>query len=103
AHPDEDSASEHDKSYLLTSVTHSASQASDDTAESNGASYQNSFTCIADSIQFRPERITPRPVISGVQTAVIVGPAGEEIYTDKYGRVKLQFHWDRIGSKNENS
>jgi type VI secretion system secreted protein VgrG len=103
AHPDEDSASEHDKSYLLTSVTHTASQASDDTGESSGASYQNYFTCIADSIQFRPERITPRPVISGVQTAVIVGPAGEEIYTDKYGRVKVQFHWDRIGSKNENS
>jgi type VI secretion system secreted protein VgrG len=103
AHPDEDSVSEHDKSYLLTSVTHSASQPSDDTAESSGASYHNSFTCIADSIQYRPERSTPRPVISGVQTAVVVGPAGEEIYTDKYGRVKVQFHWDRIGSKNENS
>jgi type VI secretion system secreted protein VgrG len=103
AHPDEDSASEHDKSYLLTAVRHSASQASDDTTESSGASYRNYFTCIPDSIQFRPERITARPVISGVQTAVVVGPAGEEIYTDRYGRVKVQFHWDRIGSKNENS
>jgi type VI secretion system secreted protein VgrG len=103
SHPDEDSVSEQDKSYLLTSVTHSASQASDDTSESSGTSYQNYFTCIADSIQFRPERITARPVISGVQTAVVVGPAGEEIYTDKYGRVKVQFHWDRVGGKNENS
>jgi type VI secretion system secreted protein VgrG len=102
-HPDEDSVSEQDKSYLLTSVTHSASQSSDDTAESGDASYHNSFTCIADSIQYRPERSTPRPVISGVQTAVVVGPAGEEIYTDKYGRVKVQFHWDRIGGKNEHS
>jgi type VI secretion system secreted protein VgrG len=103
AHPDEDSVSEHDKSYLLTSVTHSASQSTDDTSESAGASYHNSFTCIADSIQYRPARITPRPIISGVQTAVVVGPKGEEIYTDEYGRVKVQFHWDRVGSKDENS
>ena len=39
------------------------------------------------------------PVISGVQTAVVVGPAGNEIYTDKYGQVKVQFHWDRQGKK----
>jgi type VI secretion system secreted protein VgrG len=102
-HPDDDVASEHGKSYLLTSVTHSASQSSDDTGDSAGASYANRFSCIADSMQFRPVRSTPQPVISGVQTAVVVGPAGEEIYTDKYGRVKVQFHWDRIGGKNENS
>ncbi len=41
--------------------------------------------------------------MQGCQTAVVVGPAGEEIYTDKYGRVKVQFHWDREGKKNENS
>ena len=41
--------------------------------------------------------------MGGPQTAVVVGPGGEEIYTDKYGRVKVQFHWDRYGKKNENS
>ena len=45
--------------------------------------------------QFRPQRLTPKPFVQGPQTAVVVGPAGEEIYTDKYGRVKVQFHWDR--------
>ena len=49
--------------------------------------------------QFRPQRLTPKPVIQGPQTAVVVGPAGDEIYTDKYGRVKVQFHWDRYGQE----
>jgi type VI secretion system secreted protein VgrG len=53
--------------------------------------------------QFRPKRITPKPFVQGPQTAVVVGPGGEEIYTDKYGRVKVQFHWDRRGKKDENS
>ena len=47
--------------------------------------------------------MTPKPFVQGPQTAVVVGPAGEEIYTDKYGRVKVQFHWDRRGKKDENS
>ena len=46
-------------------------------------------------IPFRPPRMTPRLVMPGPQTAIVVGPAGEEIHTDKYGRVKVQFHWDR--------
>ena len=52
---------------------------------------------------FRPGRQTPKPVIAGAQTAVVVGPSGEEIYTDKYGRVKVQFFWDRYGTSDENS
>jgi type VI secretion system secreted protein VgrG len=55
------------------------------------------------SAPFRPERVTPRPVIEGPQTARIVGPAGEDIHTDKHGRVKVQFHWDRVGREDENS
>ena len=46
--------------------------------------------------QFRPRRPTPKPFVQGPQTAVVVGPGGDEIYTDKYGRVKVQFHWDRL-------
>ncbi|EYD77450.1 VgrG protein [Rubellimicrobium mesophilum DSM 19309] len=55
------------------------------------------------SLPFRPARRTPRPLMKGPQTAVVVGPAGEEIFTDKYSRVKVQFHWDRLGKKDENS
>ncbi|MCT6717058.1 type VI secretion system tip protein VgrG [Acidovorax sp. K2F] len=55
------------------------------------------------SLPFTPPRVTPKPRSQGPQTAVVVGPPGEEIWTDKYGRVKVQFHWDRIGSMDENS
>ena len=103
SHPDADVVSEQGKSYLLTSVEHSASQSSDDTGDTGAANYDNRFTCLVDSVQFRPARTTPWPVISGVQTAVVVGPAGDEIYTDKYGQVKVQFHWDREGKRDENS
>jgi type VI secretion system secreted protein VgrG len=66
-------------------------------------SYSNKFTCIPDALRYRPQRITPKPVISGMQTAVVVGPSGEEIFVDKYGRVKVQFHWDREGKMNADS
>lgn len=52
---------------------------------------------------FRPARLIEKPIVHGPQTAVVVGKAGEEIWTDKYGRVKLQFHWDREGKSDENS
>jgi len=55
------------------------------------------------TLPYRPQLLTEKPRTLGPQTAVVVGPAGEEIYTDKYSRVKVQFHWDRIGTKNENS
>ena len=54
-------------------------------------------------LPFRPPRLTPRPVMRGPQTATVVGPSGEEIFTDKYARVKVQFHWDRLGKKDQNS
>ena len=65
--------------------------------------YVCSFSAIPAIQQFRPTRHTPKPFVQGPQTAVVVGPAGEEIFTDKYGRVKVQFHWDRYGQKNESS
>ncbi|GAA2871426.1 type VI secretion system tip protein TssI/VgrG [Aminobacter sp. P9b] len=55
------------------------------------------------SLPYRPPRITPRPIMRGPQTATVVGPSGEEIFTDEYARVKVQFHWDRLGKKDQNS
>jgi type VI secretion system secreted protein VgrG len=55
------------------------------------------------SASFRPARITRKPAMKGPQTAVVVGPAGEEIFTDEYARVKVQFHWDRKGARDEAS
>jgi len=61
------------------------------------------FTAMPTLHPFRPRRLTPKPFVQGPQTAVVVGPKGDEIFTDKYGRVKVQFHWDRRGKKDENS
>ncbi|MDZ4848554.1 MAG: type VI secretion system tip protein TssI/VgrG [Pirellulaceae bacterium] len=91
------------KSYLITSVSHTASQPGPHTSGSQEATYSNSFSCISKDSQYRPARATPHPWLSGVQTAVVVGPPSEEIYTDKYGRVKVQFHWDREGKRDENT
>jgi len=93
------------KSYVLLEVHHSASVGESYSAEpsKDGEQYANSFTCIPHSVPFRPARITPKPFVQGPQTAVVVGKSGEEIWVDKYGRVKVQFHWDREGKKDENS
>jgi len=86
-------------------VTHNATDYSHIGGEGNNEapSYANSFTCLDDSVKYRPPRVTARPQISGLQIATVVGPAGEEIYTDKYGRIKVQFPWDRLGKNDENS
>ena len=95
--------------YLLLSVTHRAWQpevlgwvhATGEGPERRR--YENSFVCVRKGIPFRPERRTPRPVIPGAQTALVVGPASEEIFTDAHGRIKVQFHWDREGQRNDRS
>ena len=91
--------------YLLTAVRHVATHDDYGTGSGGGSesTYRNSFECIPFSTPYRPPRVTPEPFVQGCQTALVVGPAGEEIYTDKYGRVKVQFHWDREGKKDENS
>jgi type VI secretion system secreted protein VgrG len=92
------------KGYVITSLRHAATEPA--TYTGGGAvvsDYSNAFACIPDSVPFRPGRITPKPVIQGEQTAVVVGPKSEEIWPDKYGRIKVQFYWDREGKSDENS
>jgi type VI secretion system secreted protein VgrG len=88
--------------YLLTQVSHSATNNLGQDGDS-GATYDNTFTCIPMAVPYRPRKVTPRPLVHGTQTAVVVGTGGEEIDTDKYGRVKVQFRWDREGKKDEKS
>ncbi|UVT17254.1 MAG: type VI secretion system tip protein VgrG [Nitrospira sp.] len=94
------------QAYVLTQVHHTASIGEAGGRGSGGQehlTYTNTFTAIPRSVPYRPERLTPRPIVQGPQTAVVVGPVGEEIHVDQYGRVKVQFFWDREGNKNEAS
>jgi type VI secretion system secreted protein VgrG len=94
-----------ERSYVLTEVQHVASvgESYSEAGADVDQSYSNHFTCIPHDVPFRPSRVTPKPTVQGPQTAIVVGRSGEEIYTDKYGRVKVQFHWDREGKRDENS
>lgn len=90
--------------YRILQVQHSGSQSQllqQDASEET--SYNNSFVLSELKVPFRPAREAPRPVMRGVQTATVVGPEGEEVHTDKHGRVRLQFHWDRESKRDENS
>jgi type VI secretion system secreted protein VgrG len=93
-----------DGPYLLTRVDHDARL---DIAYRGGQAsaftYENRFACVPIVLPYRPQRVTRKPVIAGAQTATVVGPRGEEIFCDKYGRVKVQFHWDREGKKDADS
>jgi type VI secretion system secreted protein VgrG len=88
--------------YLLTQVQLSAFDAAGESGGSAGE-VKCSFSAQPATQQFRPPRQTPKPFVQGPQTAVVTGPGGEEIFTDKYGRVKVRFHWDRNGDKKEKS
>jgi len=93
-----------DGPYVVTSVRHAASFGADyRSGKESPLGYENDVTCMPAAMPYRPRRTTPKPVVQGSQTAVVVGPGGEEIYTDKYGRVKVQFHWDREGKNDTNS
>jgi type VI secretion system secreted protein VgrG len=90
--------------YLVTRVAYemeySGYEANDDTVAFD---FDCRFTAVPKDIKFQPQPVSVRPTVQGPQTATVVGPSGDEIHTDKFGRVKLQFHWDRIGKKNEKS
>ena len=87
--------------YLLTEVRHTARDNSYFTTEPEPATYSNRFVCIPVETPFRPERSTLKPIVQGPQTATVVGPPGESIHTDQYGRVRLLFHWDRRGQRDD--
>jgi type VI secretion system secreted protein VgrG len=90
--------------YLVTRVDYRMEFAG---YEANPDAVSGGFSCRFDavpkSIDFQPQPIAVRPKVYGPQTATVVGPSGDEIHTDKYGRVRLHFHWDRVGSRNEKS
>ena len=91
-------------SYVLTSVTHFVAPGNPyRTGQAAPASYQNQFVAVPFELPFRPARTSPKPIVHGSQSAVVVGPKGEEIFTDKYGRIKVQFHWDREGKRDAES
>jgi type VI secretion system secreted protein VgrG len=96
--------SDQDDTYLLTEVQHVASEGDSYITSAEGLeSYSNHFTCILAETQYRPPRVTRKPFVQGPQPALVVGKEGEEIWVDNYGRVIVQFYWDRLGKKNENS
>jgi type VI secretion system secreted protein VgrG len=70
---------------------------------STGGQTTSSAKAVSAETPFRPAQVTPQPRVSGVQSAIVVGPAGQEIYTDEFGRVRVQFPWDREGKYDENS
>jgi len=88
--------------YVLTRVEHTAFQnPAYDAEAAKEQGYSNEFEGLAHgrpgAVPFRPEQVTPKPIVYGAQTAYVVGPSGEEIYTDEYGRIKVQFFWDLDG------
>ena len=93
------------REYLITQTNHIIHSDIFGSGSNDGgrALYSNSFSAIDSKTAFRAARITPKPIIQGAQTAIVVGSSGKEIHTEKHGRVKLQFHWDRYGESNQKS
>ncbi|MEC5386806.1 type VI secretion system tip protein TssI/VgrG [Uliginosibacterium sp. H3] len=91
------------REYLLTATTTLIRAEGHESGRSAGSTFQCSFSTLNSHQDYRPPRNTAKPIVQGPQTAIVVGPSGDEIYTDKYGRVKVQFHWDRYGKKDEHS
>lgn len=93
-----------DGKYLMVRVSHQGSQPQvlEEEAGEGGTTYSNSFECIPGLVPFRPPR-QHKPHIDGPQMATVVGPKGEEIFTDEFGRAKVQFAWDRYGKSDDKS
>jgi type VI secretion system secreted protein VgrG len=83
------------REYLITGVSLHVDAGEFASNGEGGEFFSCSFTAIDKTQQFRPARLTPKPIVQGPQTAIVVGPGGDEIHTDKHARVKVHFHWDR--------
>lgn len=92
------------REYLIVAARYYVHQERLESGGGGGAAqFESNLSCIDAQQSYRPMSSTLRPIVKGPQTAVVVGPAGEEIWTDQYGRVKVHFHWDRHDQSNENS
>ena len=96
------------REYLVVAARYQIRQDRYETGQESGQSEQDEpfiseLDCMDARQVFRPLPMTPIPIVRGPQTAVVVGPGGEEIWTDQHGRVKVHFHWDRHDQSNENS
>jgi len=92
------------REYLLLSVDY---EISSDILEGGQSDEEDVFYCRFSAIdaqqQYRAARLTPKPIVQGLQTAIVVGASGEEIHTDEYGRIKVHFHWDRYGKADDSA
>ncbi|TVS08485.1 MAG: type VI secretion system tip protein VgrG [Planctomycetaceae bacterium] len=97
--------SDQNREYLVVSASYEllSPEYEGSDMEVVGSGFQIRLTAIASNIPYRAPRWTPKPFVQGIQTAMVTGKQGEEIWTDEHGRVKVQFHWDRAGQKDENS
>ena len=91
------------REYLVTGTECSFASSNFRSGSEGSLKFHCQITATGSDRPYRAPRRTPKPFVQGPQTAMVVGPSGEEIWTDKYGRVKLQFHWDRYGISDENS
>ncbi|MDH1146574.1 type VI secretion system tip protein VgrG [Pseudomonas mosselii] len=98
------SRQDQNREYLIVAARYYVHQERLESGGGSGAAqFESNLSCIDAQQSYRPVGSTLRPIVKGPQTAVVVGPAGEEIWTDQYGRVKVHFHWDRHDQSNENS
>lgn len=89
--------------YIVTGIYHRAYDNSYFSGSEGQSEYGNNFVCIPADIHFRPQVSHTKPIMKGPQSAVVTGPSGEEIFIDKFGRIKVQFIWDNKGKNNESS
>lgn len=99
-HPRDDQ----NREYLVTSASYDLKFGDYEALPARGGTtYRCRFRALPAERQFRPRRLTKKPFVQGLQTAAVVGPPDQEIHTDAFGRVKVQFHWDRYGTRDERS
>ncbi len=91
------------KHYVIRRVRHEATDDSHLARDATPSRYDNTFEAMPFDVPFRPLRVAEKPFVHGPQTAIVVGPPGEKIFTDKFGRVRVQFHWDRYGKRDDKS